>query len=217
VDVKAALRKGASFVAVDTQGLTGLALACQREPGEDVAQVIDTLLRKRCPVSLCDTKGWNALHHACVDSSAEVVQLLIAADKSAAVRVTDTFASCLLLCSKNKSVVKIATLVLASGCNINAADVHRRTARMRAAKKGRLEMLAFLISRRAYIDARDVSGSTALHWACFDGAFGREAIALLCGAGANVMAKDLTGFTAFERALKSSGAMAEAMVPFLPA
>jgi hypothetical protein len=218
--VKAALQKGASFVAVDAHGQTGLSLACQRQPVDDVVQIIEILLRKRCPVGLGDKKGWNALHHVCVRSSAKVAQLLIAADKSAAARVTDTYASCLLLRLKNKSVeesLKIATLLLQSGCYIDAADVRGKTPLMRAAQRGRLEMLAFLISRGARLDATDMSNKTALHWACWDGAVGHEAIALLCRAGASVTAKAGNGFTAFDRALESSGPMAEAMVPFLPA
>jgi ankyrin repeat protein len=70
VEVKAALRKGANWNATDDERRFGLMLACAREPSDAVAPIVKLLLRKKCPVSQCDNSGCNALHYACMHSSA---------------------------------------------------------------------------------------------------------------------------------------------------
>jgi ankyrin repeat protein len=82
--VEKALREGANLHATGEGGRTALMAACCREPDEHV--VVQLLLRLKCPVRMCDLDGWNALHCACLNSSAEVLQLLLAADSSAAAR-----------------------------------------------------------------------------------------------------------------------------------
>jgi ankyrin repeat protein len=219
VEVKAALREGANWNATCTQGRTGLMLACMREPCDVVVSIVKLLLRKNCPVSQCDGSGWNALHYACVHSSAEVVRLLLEADKKAAGRCTDEGSTCLMKCAGNgnaEEAVKIATLAMDSGCPVNATDSAGRTALLYAAISTCAQMVSLLIARGADVHAKNAKGGTALRFACANGVYGREVIPVLCAAGADVMARTQLG-TAFERALMTSKAMADAMVPFLPA
>jgi ankyrin repeat protein len=219
-EVKAAQRKGANWNATDDGGRSGLMFTCMREPGGAVVPIVRLLLRKKCPVSQCDGSGWNALHFACECSTAEVVRLLLQADKKAAGRLTDDGSTCLMKCAGNgnsEEAVKIATLLLGCGCPVNATDSRGRTALMDAALLGCMQMVSLLIARGADVSARDEDHWTALHFACVNGAFGREVMPVLCAAGADVTAEDKAGYTCFDVALMRSKAMADAMVPFLPA
>jgi ankyrin repeat protein len=219
VEVKAALRKGASFIAVDAEGRTGLMRTCwsSRPPA---VPIVKLLLRKKCPVSQCDQSGSNALHFACAYSSAEVVQLLLEANASAAMLVNSGCATPLMICTNNSNVeeaLKIATLLLDAGCPVNAADNGGATALMSAAASSGPQMVSLLIARGADVHARDQNLATALHFACGNGVYGREMIPLLCAAGADVMAQCKDGYTPFDEALGRSKAVADAMAPFVPA
>jgi ankyrin repeat protein len=136
----------------------------------------------------------NALRYGCLCSSAEVVQQLLEADPSAAMWVTRDQSTCLMMCADNdnsEEAVKIATLLLDAGCPVNAIDSLGGTALMDAACSSSATMVSLLIARGV--------------------------IAVLCAAGADVLAPERKGFTAFMRALSRSKAIADAMVPFLPA
>jgi ankyrin repeat protein len=75
-------------------------------------------------------------------------------------------------------------------------------------------MASLLIARGADVLAQNSHGSTALHFACLKGAFGRDIVSSLIVAGADVTAREASGYTAFELALMQSKAMAEDLVPF---
>jgi ankyrin repeat protein len=174
-NVEAALGKGANFFALDVQGRNGLIMACQRDPGEAAVSIVKFLLRQRCPVGLPDRTGKNALHHACLHSSAEVVRLLLEADKSAVWRLTDNSFTPLMHCMENRDLsesVIIASMLLDAGSDINAADIQNRTVLMCAALHNGPQMLLMLIRRGANVHAQNVSSLTALHFATVNGAFG---------------------------------------------
>jgi hypothetical protein len=57
VEVKAALRKGANWIAIDNEGCSGLMLACWRELDDAAVPIVKLLLRKMCPVSQCESHG----------------------------------------------------------------------------------------------------------------------------------------------------------------
>jgi ankyrin repeat protein len=132
-EVKAALPKGANFLAVTGNDRTGLVLACQREPCEAVFPIVKLLLCKKSPVTQSDVDGVNALHHACRCSSANVVKLLLEASTSVASRLSDDCSTTLMHCARRWESVKIATLLLDAGCNVNALDDDCMTALLHAA------------------------------------------------------------------------------------
>jgi hypothetical protein len=112
--------------------------------------------------------------------------------------------------------VKIATLLLDAGCNVNALDDDCMTALLHAAQCSSAEMVEFLVVRGADTEARSAGSWTALHYACINGAFGREIIPVLCAAGADVSVKNGKGTTAFQVAISKSKATVDALSPFLP-
>jgi hypothetical protein len=129
VEVKAALRKGASVNALDKDGQTGLMLACGRAPREAVVPIVELLLRKRFSVALPDGDGWNALHFACLNSLANVVLVLLEADKAAVLRLTGSNMSCLVLCAQGgdrAESLRIATMLIDAGCPVNLPNSSAR-------------------------------------------------------------------------------------------
>jgi ankyrin repeat protein len=200
VEVKAALRKGASVNALDKDGQTGLMLACGRAPREAVVPIVELLLRKRFSVALPDGDGWNALHFACLNSSANVVQLLLEADKAAVLRLTGSNMSCLVLCAQRgdrAESLRIATMLIDAGCPVNLPNSSGKTTLMFAAMHSVPEVVSLLVARGADLHARSSNSSrTALHFATLNGVCGREVIPILRAAGVDVMAKDANGLTA---------------------
>jgi ankyrin repeat protein len=218
VELEAALEMGAD---VNAYGGWGLQLACARTPDdEDVVPIVQLLLRLKCSVSVLGDEGWCALHCACRHSSAQVVRLLLEADAAAVRQVTSNEASCLHISVNHVDVeesLKIATLLLGAGCDVNAVDEQRKTVLMFAARHNRAEMASLLIARGADVQARNANGMTALHFACLNVAFGRDIIPVLCAAGADATAPEASGFTPLELAMMQSRAMAHTVVPYLPA
>jgi len=85
-------------------------------------------------------------------------------------------------CSTGKTDVVAA--YLDSGIGPNARDQYQLTGLMWAGRKGRIEVAALLIKRRADIEAGDVRGRTALFHAA---AYSRyEFVQFLARLGANV-------------------------------
>jgi ankyrin repeat protein len=222
VEAKAALLKGANFTAVDGVGRTGLMLACRRRRHAVAVPIVQLLLGKKCPMSQRDSTaaGWNALHYACLNSSAEVVQLLLEADSRAAMSLAGDRTTPLAVCTENDNVeeaLKIATLLLNAGCPVDATFDVGVTTLMSAAAFSGPQIVSLLIARGADVHARDDRLATPLHHACGNGVYGREIVPLLCAAGADATAQSKDGCTSFGVALVVSKAMADAMVPFLPA
>jgi ankyrin repeat protein len=172
-EVKAALRKGANFLAVTAKDRSGLLLACRREPCEAAVAIVKLLLRKKSPVTQSDWAGLNALHHACRCSSADVVKLLLEVCSSAASRLSDESCTALMFCVQHRDVdeaVKIATLLLDAGCNIGAVNENASSALLWAAQVSSTEMVSLLIARGADVTAQSAGPWTALHFACMNGA-----------------------------------------------
>ncbi len=113
--------------------------------------------------------------------------------------------------------VKVATLLLNRGIDVNVTRPDGATALTFAAHFGQPDVVMLLLARGADVRAQTNGGSTALHYACGNGVFGREMIPILCAAGADVMAKNKRGYSAVARALGQSGAMAEPLAPYVPA
>ncbi len=225
-DVKLALRDGAMCSATVTGGRTGLALACLREDWDASLPVVKLLLSTGCfSVRASNDFGENALHAACCRSSGEVVRLLLEADPNAIAiptanpkpngvnGMTPLMGCCV---RHDQEAAKIAALLLDRGCDVNAKRCDGLTALHCAARWGQTETVALLLARGADVQALSCSGRNALHCACLNGAFGRDIIPILCAAGVDVVVLDKHGASPFFNAVASSGAMAEALAPFVP-
>ena len=60
----------------------------------------------------------------------------------------------------------VAKLLLEHGCFVDSLDYARSTALMLAAMRGLTRLVKVLIANHADLDAADVTGNTALHYAC---------------------------------------------------
>jgi ankyrin repeat protein len=92
----------------------------------------------------------------------------------------------------------VAKVLLDRGANIDVkVDKEGKTPLMLALKLARTEpgraVVALLVSRKADVNARDLSGYTALHQACFDGLL--DMVRLLVDSKADIESKDNRGVT----------------------
>ncbi len=90
--------------------------------------------------------------------------------------------------------VERARDALAEGADVDSRDFYRRTAMMRAAFNGHVEVLRFLHDNRADVNAKDSEGWTALMYATFT--CQTEAMEYLISIGADVNACNREGWTA---------------------
>lgn len=77
--------------------------------------------------------------------------------------------------------------------DVNAADVQGETPLMRAAYLGQEQVIETLLNSGASLEARSLSGATALHYAYEGGTPAKAAIAQLIEAGADTTALDKSG------------------------
>ncbi len=219
-DVKRTLRAGAFINAQDSGGDTGLNLILRRKQQEGVFEIVKFLLSKRCLPSIPNEDGENAVHLAADFASANVMKLLLAKDRHlAAFADRDGWTPLGSVCLYGKRVaeeaVEIAKLLLDAGADIEQG-IPDRTPLSLACENGHPESVSLLLQRGANANAADEDGRTCLHWACRNGAFGREMIPLLVKAGADVSAKSRSGRHVLHFALQSGYAMAETLLQYLP-
>ncbi len=219
-DVKRTLRAGAFIIAQNRNGNTGLNLVVRREEQEIVFEIVKFLLSKRCHPSITNEEGENAVHLAADFASADVMKLLLAKDRHlAALSDRSGWTPLGSVCFDSERVaeeaVEIARLLLDAGADIEQGSIDR-TPLLLACENGHPELVSFLLQRGANANAADEDGRTCLHWACRNGAFGREMIPALVKAEANVAEETYDGDNALDLALQSGYAMAEALLPYLP-
>jgi ankyrin repeat protein len=223
--VRKALRRGAHVNAENQDAQTGLVLACVRDDWDVALPLVKLLLSRGFSVRALDDFGENALHTACLCSSAAVVRLLLAAapnalNTSCAQTRRSPGGDTPLLCACRRSddeSVRIAALLLDLGSDVNAAGPGQETALMCAAGSREPALVQLLIERGARLSPVDEKGASAVHHACSNAVHGRQVVPLLLAAGA--IPKDLLADEAgspFARAVCKSGAMAESLARFLP-
>ncbi len=219
-DVKRTLRAGASNNAQNRNGDTGLNLVVQREEQEGVFEIVKFLLSKHCLPLVANEDGENAVHKAADFASADVMKLLLAKDsRSARLKTEDGWTPLGRVCFQGERVteqaVEIAKLLLDAGADIEQGSFGN-TPFLLACQHGRPELVSLLLQRGAIVKVVGKRGVTCLHWACCNGAFGREIIPLLVQAGADVAANTLGGYDALSFALENGYAMAETLLQYLP-
>jgi len=89
--------------------------------------------------------------------------------------------------------MEITKFLLSVGCDVNAADLQKRTALMEAVKYGRTKICEILLQHNADVNARDINNSTALHEAALSGE--TEICTMLLDHGAMLNAEDKRGIT----------------------
>jgi ankyrin repeat protein len=108
--------------------------------------MVKLLLHNKASVSAPDKRGLNAVHFACYYSSAEMVRLLLQADKIAARRGGSDGRVGLTKCIRHECIgraISIATVLLSSGCSTEETDSKGNTVLMYAAFCSHPQMVSF--------------------------------------------------------------------------
>ncbi|EAY23422.1 hypothetical protein TVAG_070860 [Trichomonas vaginalis G3] len=170
------------------------------------------LLTKKANVNAKDIFGFTPLHFAARDSSKELVQLFIS--HGANVEIKNDFGYDALLYSVEQNNEKIAEILINNGANINQeyytrgtpafhhanknydCNVNGYTVLHKAAQLNYKDIMAFLLSHGANINAVTSLGETALHIAAkYDS---KDAVELLIFQGIDVSAKNKDNQTAYQ-------------------
>jgi hypothetical protein len=86
--------------------------------------------------------------------------------------------------------IEMARTLLDAGADINIGNNNKQTALMIAVSEGHVELVEFLISRKANVTQTDVYGDTALHYTLFKQTFTPSIVDILLANGADPMAMD---------------------------
>ncbi len=155
-------------------GWTALMLAA----GRGSAASVELLIRAGADVNFRNRWGQTALIAAARSEEPEKVRLLLTyqADPNAA--DADGVTPLAVACAGDAPPEMVRDLVMA-GAQVNSADVDGVTPLMRAAERGNLAKVTFLLDRGAQPHARDRKGWTAADWARSRGDRDGEAIVAL--------------------------------------
>ncbi len=219
-DVKRTLRAGASNIAQNDNGDSVLNLACQREnfDREGILEIVKFLLSKRCPPALVDDTGMNAVHVAAQHAAPEVMKLLLSKEpRLSRSKDHDNWTPLGFVCRFrfDDDAVRIAEMLLDAGADIEQGN-NDWTPLLFACRNGRADLVSVLLQRGANIKAITEDGENCLHLACWNGAFGKDIIALLIEAGVDVAAKANNGDNAITYTLETNYDMAETLLRHLP-
>jgi hypothetical protein len=99
----------------------------------------------------------------------------------------------------SEGYVEIASLLIASGANVNARNDKGMSPLQIAAVKSRIDVVSLLLENGAAINASDNEGRTSLHNAATNG--DSEIVELLLKKGANSETKDKYGQTPLQKAI----------------
>ncbi|KAJ2941213.1 hypothetical protein O0L34_g10448 [Tuta absoluta] len=137
-----------------------------------------TSLRRGAGVNVQDDNGYTPLHHACLRSHKEIVQLLLSVDASPC--VLDKKGANPLHLAAWKGDVDIVNMLLAHSnprVDINQQTSDQETAVLIAARSGYVQVVEVLISHGADVTIKNIKDESALDLAAF---FGRlETVQLL--------------------------------------
>ena len=150
--------------------LTGLGLAA----GFGLDVVVKNILATKVDIEARDGFGRTALHCACEEGHAKVIQCLIenGADKEAQVEI-DYFLRLAgytpLHCAVARGHIKAAEVLLINKTNVNIKGFRRESAAHLAAEHGHMPILQLLDSYGAHLDTQDAHGGTPLYRAAENG------------------------------------------------
>lgn len=144
---------------------------------------------------------WNLLFYSCHFGAADLVEFLIE-ERGASITVEeDTETPLMVACSSqenSENLLRIAKLLVHVGCNFRMADCYGVTPLMRAANRGHLEVVKFLLARDS-MDAIDNEGQNALFHAIGGKKF--EVAKLLIDKGINLNIRSSLKLSAREYAI----------------
>jgi hypothetical protein len=190
--VNAALTGGGSIVATDNEERTGLSFACARDDWEVALSIVKLLLANDLsPQDRTNTNGM--LFTLLLDFLPQKLWLFFWKDVNIhSLKQQSALLLCCIRC--DEEAVDVALVLLDAGADIESVEAQNsRTPLLVACLNSRPELVSLLLERGANMNSVDSSGRSALHWACRNGAFGREMIPLLVNAGVDVLHKNNNG------------------------
>ena len=170
-------------------------------------EIVKYLISKGADVNAKNDDGWTALMYASLRGHLEIVKYLIS--KGADINAkNDNGLTALMAASGDKGKLEIIKAlvegkggllsVFSKGADVNAQDDNGETALMRACANGKLEIVKYLISKGADVNAKITvaqhKGLTALIGDSFRGYL--EVVKYLVSKGADINAKSDSGMTA---------------------
>ncbi|GBN06654.1 Ankyrin-1 [Araneus ventricosus] len=177
----------------DTDGRTPLHLASINGH----TSVVKFLLEHQAEMASKDRLGNSALHYAVIHNHADVVGILLGKEQIAAANKTFLGLTILHLASENGHIELIVPLLEKMDVNIKS-DLHYVPLHY-AAKGGRADVVQFLVTNGAEINAKTLNGTTPLHLAAEKGHY--AVVEKLLWHGADINAVDSDGWTALSFAV----------------
>ncbi len=190
------------------RALTPLMVACARECGCHVVDVVEFLLSRRAVASAVNVDGYSALAFACAANHLGVVQRLLPMCRGIVntPRIADGRTPLFFAAMRSGL---ICAALLDAGAIMTHTDGHGRTALFDAIGKNCIDAAKVLIARGASVNVQSIDERTPLMWAVVKG--GNDAVewcSLLLGAGADVELLDKHRRNALTIALLSNNAQA---------
>ena len=144
------------------------------------------------PLALKDNSGRVILHHACISSTGEIVEMLLSFDCNANVRDEEHCTPLYYACRRGH--IGIVTKLISKGANCNAICDSCGTPLHLACSQKNVKLVQLLTSAAGInLNVLDHNGESPLHIACRNGA--ADVVDHLCKVGANCMLKDKQGST----------------------
>ncbi len=212
VVVNRVLNMGADINSQDKEGKTALMYA----DGPEKLKVILALLDRGANLEARDAHGRTVLMRSVSNGNAEIIRTLI--QRGGNVNSRDRFGDTALMARRSSDdadsepAEAIAALIRA-GAEVNSRNKWGMTPIMCAAWEGHHRIIRLLAQAGALVNARDVSGKTALHHAAgyelnhhgFGGEGHEKAVQELLSQGADVHARSHDGQTALLSAFQHNG------------
>jgi ankyrin repeat protein len=196
--VNALIQAGAAVNEKNIHGESPLMLAASNNKNHEV---LIALILASADVNASDHVGRTALLLAAARNSMEVLNVLIEA--GADTGATDNNGETALFAAARNKNPEVISSFIQGGADIEARNNAGRTPFIEAAASNGTEVLDILIKAGADTGAVSYSGETALMAAAWSNT-DPEVIKMLIQGGANVNAKDETGFTPLTRAVRAA-------------
>lgn len=193
---KLLLDAGADVNAEDCSGWTALFFVSN-------ADVAAQLLAKGADLKHCDRDGQNVLLVSAGDDSDNVAMMSFLLEHGIPADVKSLSGETPLMRAASQGHVKVMTLLLQKGADVNAADNDKLTALMQMVSSGAgndnaVATVKFLLAHGARVNAEHDGENAPLHAACQGGNL--QMVKLLLAAGAKVNAKNADGQTPLQLA-----------------
>jgi ankyrin repeat protein len=183
--VRQLMDKGANPNAASLDGATMIQLAADLERPEIVKVLID----RGAKVDIIGA--------ACVGDVERVESFI----KEGNINTTTPRGKTPLMCAAEAGYLKVVTLLLVNGVEVDAKDNLGSTALMKAAEEGQLDIVKLLMNKGADVNLKDKSGFTSLISAALREKSSLDVFQLLLDRGAQINAKSNSGLTALAAAM----------------